>query len=318
MNEGRSHSRFSALARGCLLAAAVAATLVATACATTATTTGGRDRGDRVTVVASFYPLAVAAERVGGDGVVVDNLTPPGAEPHDLELSPPQVEQLQDADVVLVMGRKFQPAVEEVAASRASGTVALLSTLPVPQEGEVDDQGEGGFDPHVWLDPVLMADIVEDVAVALRQADPARAARFQANADAFRRELDGLDGRYATTLAKCEQRTMVTSHAAFAYLADRYGLTQEAVAGLSPEVEPDPRRMAELSDLVAEGGVTTVFTETLVSPEVAQTLAKETGVTTAVLNPLEGLTAEQRAAEANYVSVMDDNLAVLSTALGCR
>ncbi|MGI9119877.1 MAG: metal ABC transporter substrate-binding protein [Acidimicrobiales bacterium] len=299
-------------------AAAMATLVLTSACGTSATAPLAGSRGDRVTVVASFYPLAVAAERVGGDGVVVANLTPPGAEPHDLELSPPEVEQLQDADVVLVMGRKFQPAVEEVAASRTNGTVALLATLPVPQEGEVDDQREGGFDPHVWLDPALMADIVEDVAAALSQADPERAGMFRANADTFRRELEGLDGRYATALAGCEQRTMVTSHAAFAYLADRYGMTQQAVAGLSPEAEPDPRRLAALSDLVAKDGITTIFTENLVSPKVAQTLAKETGVTTAVLNPLEGLTDDQRAEGADYVSVMDDNLAVLSTALDCR
>lgn len=292
-----------------LTAASITALVVAAACGTGPTTTGAGGADDRVTVVASFYPLAEAAERVGRDAVAVDNLTPPGAEPHDLELSPPEVEHLLDADVVLVMGQGFQPAVEDVAATRGTGTVEVLSSLPIPQEG--------GVDPHVWLDPVLMVGVVDGVAAALAQADPDRAQGFLTNAEAFKGELRALDGRYATTLARCQRRTLVTSHDAFSYLAERYGLTQQAVAGLSPEAEPDPRRLAELSDLVASEGVTTVFTETLVSPKVAETLAREAGVATAVLDPLEGLTDDKRAAGADYISVMDENLAGLSAALGC-
>lgn len=291
------------------LTAAITALVVAAACGTGPTTTGAGGADDRVTVVASFYPLAEAAERVGRDAVAVDNLTPPGAEPHDLELSPSEVEHLLDADVVLVMGQGFQPAVEDVAATRGTGTVEVLSSLPIPQEG--------GVDPHVWLDPVLMVGVVDGVAAALAQADPDRAQGFLTNAEAFKGELRALDGRYATTLARCQRRTLVTSHDAFSYLAERYGLTQQAVAGLSPEAEPDPRRLAELSDLVASEGVTTVFTETLVSPKVAETLAREAGVATAVLDPLEGLTDDKRAAGADYISVMDENLAGLSAALGC-
>jgi zinc transport system substrate-binding protein len=259
-------------------------------------------------VVASFYPLAEAARRVGGPGVHVTDLTPPGVEPHDLELKASQVADIQDAAVVLVLGKGFQPAVEKVAAGR-KGTVEVLARLPT---------GDGrSSDPHVWLDPVLKAGIVDQVAAALAAADAPRSGTYEADAATFKTELAALDGRYRSGLADCRRRDIVTSHEAFGHLAARYGLRQEAVAGLSPDVEPDPARLAQLTDLVRARGVTTVFTESLVSPRVAQTLAREAGVGTDVLDPLEGVGRAEAARGANYITVMDENLARLRAALGC-
>ena len=262
-----------------------------------------------VEVVAAFYPLAEAAARVGGDPVDVTNLTSAGAEPHDLELTTDQVDAIEDAGVVFVMGDDFQPAVEDAAERRADNTVVVLDALDV-----VDD------DPHVWLDPVLMAELVEVVLSGLETADPGSdvVAEFRDNADAYVAELEALDDAYVSGLANCARTTMVTAHDAFGYLAARYGLTVEAIAGISPDEEPNPDRLAELSDLVEEEGVTTIFTEELVSPEIAETLAREAGgLRTAVLNPLEGLTDEQVDAGDDYISVMEDNLAELREALGC-
>lgn len=283
----------------------------------------GGGGGDRTAVVASFYPLAEAAGRVGGDAVSVEDLTPAGSEPHDLELTSPQVEALESADVVLTLGRGFQPGVEEVAAGRSGATVEVLSVLEVG-EGQVeaedhgDEEGdEGGLDPHVWLDPAKMAEIVDAVAAALTEAHPDDAEVFEANAEAYKVQLAELDRSYDEALGSCERDVMVVAHDAFGWLAQRYGLEQEAIAGLSPEQEPDPQRLAELVATVEEEGVTTVFTETLVSPAVAETLAREAGVDTEVLNPLEGLTDEQLAAGETYVTVMEANLTVLADALGC-
>lgn len=270
---------------------------------------GGGDRGaddGAVTVVAGFYPLAEAAERAGGDDVDVTNLTPAGAEAHDLELQPDQVDDLEDADVVVVLGRGFQPGVEEVAGRRDGPTVEVLDAI-----------GVEGDDPHVWLDPSLMIRIVEEVGEALADADPDGADRYEANAAAYVAELEALDRRYEEGLAGCERPTLVTAHEAFAYLADRYGLEHEAIAGISPEQEPDPRRLAELARLVEDEGVTTIFTETLVDPAVAATLAREAGVATAVLDPVEGLDDDRLEAGESYVSVMDANLEVLREGLGC-
>ena len=276
----------------------------------------------KTSVVAAFYPLAWAAEQVGGRRVVVTNLTPSGAEPHDLELTTKQRDAIEDAGLVIVMGSGFQPAVEKAAESRDSNTVEMLSALPVGAAGKkVADEGEedpDALDPHVWLDPALMERIVDQTAAALTKADPANATTYEANAAALNEKLAALDARYRTGLATCDRKLIVTSHDAFGYLAKAYGLQQEGVAGLSPDAEPDPKRLAELTDLVEQKGVTTIFTEELVSPKIAKTLAREAGgLKTDTLNPLEGLTPKEVKAGDDYVAVMDRNLARLRSALGC-
>jgi len=257
----------------------------------------------RTSVVASFYPIAWAAQQVGGSRVAVRNLTPAGAEPHDLELNPDQIDDVLDADVVFELGRGFQPAVEQAAAQRDGPTVQLLP--------------RGTKDPHVWLDPVRMAAIVRTVERRLTVADPGGRATYARNARRVLAELTALDARYRAGLAHCERHVIVTAHEAFGHLAQRYGLRQEGAAGISPDAEPDAKRIAQLVDLVHRDGVTTVFTEELVSPRIADTLAREAGVRTETLNPLEGLTDRELRRGDDYVSVMDANLAKLRSALGC-
>jgi zinc transport system substrate-binding protein len=266
--------------------------------------TGASSRGG-VSVVASFYPLAFVAQRVGGADVRVRNLTPAGVEPHDLELSPTDVDRIESADVVIVLGRDFQPAVER-ATRRNQGTLRVLDTIAV-----------GGTDPHAWLDPVAMKEIVAVIAKTLEAADPAHASVFTQRAADLQAELSALDGRYRAGLAACQRREIVTAHEAFGQLAARYGLTQRAIAGLSPEAEPSPAKLAELADLVRREGITTVFTEQLVSRRVADALARESGANTAVLNPIEGLTKDELEHGDTYLTVMDGNLAKLRQALGC-
>lgn len=287
------------------------ATTLAAACG------GGGAADGRPQIVAAFYPLFEAAQRVGGELVRVRNLTPAGSEPHDIELNSRQVDQIEDATVLLYLGRGFQPAIEK-AAERAAGTkVEVLGSV-----GDLRPAGSGDqhleVDPHVWLDPRHQKAIVTKVSDALSEADPANGATYEANAGAYTRELDELDATFAAGLATCDRRVMVTAHEAFGYLAARYGLTQEALAGLEPESEPTPRRLAELASRVRDGGTTTVFYETLVSPKVAEALAREAGVRTAVLDPLEGLTDADAKAGRTYVSAMRENLAAIRLALGCR
>jgi zinc transport system substrate-binding protein len=261
----------------------------------------------RKSVVASFYPLAYAAGQVGGSRVKVENLTPAGAEPHDLELTPAQIDDVLDAAVVLHLGRGFQPAVEDAASQRDGVTLELLDALP----------GVKPSDPHVWLDPVLMSDIVSRIQRSLTNADPSGKAVYAANAGELRLRLRELDARYRAELAECDRRLIVTAHEAFGYLARRYGLRQEGAAGLSPDAEPDPKRLADLADLAEREHVTVIFAEELVSPRIAETLARDVGVRTEVLNPLEGLSEAERKRGADYFKVMDANLAKLRDALGC-
>jgi zinc transport system substrate-binding protein len=276
---------------------------------------GGSD--GKLKVVAGFYPLAEAAMKVGGALVDVQNLTPPGVEPHDLELTPGEIADIQSADVVLYLSHGFAPAVEKAVPDARGITVDLLQGMSL--NPRVSGEGEHGpiSDPHVWLDPVLYRELVDRTERALAKARPADTATFESNAKAFQAELGGLDGEYRSGLTGCTRDVIVTAHAAFGYLSSRYGLIQEAIAGISPDAEPSPGRLAQLAQLVRREGVTTIFTEELVSPKVAETLAREAGVATAVLDPLEGLTKQELSAGQDYVSVMQTNLHTLEQVLGC-
>lgn len=265
-------------------------------------------------VVAAFYPLEFLAQQVAPDAEV-RNVTPAGAEPHDLELTPGDVEALTGADLVLYLGSGFQPALQ-AAVEAEENALDLLEGIELvegPDEhghgDEEEHEGEPALDPHVWLDPLRFARMAENVAEAL--GDPGAA-------DGLVAELEELDDEFREGLADCERDVIVTSHAAFGYLAAAYGLRQIALSGLSPEAEPSPRALEDLVTEVREVGATTVFFEKLASPRVAQTVAREAGVATAVLDPLEGLTQDELAAGEDYFSVMRSNLRTLRSALGCR
>ncbi|WP_229072176.1 metal ABC transporter substrate-binding protein [Actinoplanes sp. DH11] len=304
---------------------------------------GGGDDG-KLSVVTAFYPLQFVSERVGGDVVEVSNLTKPGAEPHDVELNAGQVGQIADAGLVVYLSG-FQPAVDDAVkqngsehAFDAASAVRLDSAEAADvhsHEGEEHAEGEAGhaegeehaegagehveesstgLDPHFWLDPTRLATVAEKVAAEMGKADPAHAADFTARAAALSTELKTLDGEFTAGLKTCARRELVTSHTAFHYLADRYDLTQIGITGIDPESEPSPQRLAAVAEEAKEHGTTTIFFETLVSPKVAETLAKEVGAQTAVLDPLEGLTDEN----ADYFSVMRANLTALTKALGCE
>ena len=300
---------------------------------------------DGVSVAAAFYPLQWAAERVGGDRVDVTSLTPPGAEPHDLELTPQDVASLSEADLVVYL-EGFQAAIDEAVVEAGDAAwdagqaadLSLTTTEEHSHEGETEEEhaehadeeehaeeghaeeghaGEGGevTDPHFWLDPTRLADVGGALAERLAEVDPDGAATYEENAAALREDLEALDAEMQQGLADCAVTTLVTGHDAFGYLADRYGLDVVGISGLSPSTEPSPAQLAEISTLVRDRGVTTVYTETLVDPAVAETVAEEAGVQTAVLDPLEGLTDES--AGSDYLGVMRADLATLQEGQGC-
>jgi zinc transport system substrate-binding protein len=265
---------------------------------------GADEQGSGRRVVAAFYPIAYAAERVA-PAARVENMTPAGAEPHDLELSARDVERVHEADVVLYFGEGFMPALEK-AVEGDEHAVDLLAGQRLVRSAE---GGETVLDPHVWLAPMRYASIVREIADALGRP---------ASADELVSELERLDQQFRRGLSDCERHQIVTSHAAFGYLAQAYGLEQIPLTGLSPEAEPSAKAIEGLVRQVKEAGATTVFFETLVSPKLAQTVAREAGARTAVLDPIEGLTEDEIANGADYFSVMRENLATLRTALGCK
>jgi zinc transport system substrate-binding protein len=304
------------------LAVSAGVVLALTACSSTGSGGSGDGDGDGIAVLASFYPLQYVAEQVGGDLVSVDTLTPPGAEPHDLELSPAQVDGVGRADLVVYLS-EFQAAVDDAVDANPPAHVVDAAQDTELHAAEHDEDGEehaeddghdhGSLDPHFWLDPSRLPAVADDVAAQLAEIDPDHADEFQANAEAFAQRMTELDEEYQAGLATCDSRTIVTTHEAFSYLAERYDLEQVGISGVDPEGEPSPARLAEVGQVVRDEGVSTIFFETLASPKVAETLADELGVDTAVLDPLEGLTDDSQ----DYVSVAQANLETLRTALGC-
>ena len=252
--------------------------------------------GGKNSVVAAFYPLAYAAERIGGPSFHVENLTPPGAEPHDLELTPREVGRIVSASVVLYLSHGFQPAVSKAVEQARGRKVDVLAGLPLH-----------GNDPHVWLDPLLFARIGTKIGAALRRPS-----------SGFVADMRKLDEAYRSGLRDCKRREIVTSHAAFGYLAARYGLEQVAITGLAPESEPSPQQLAHVVEVVRRTHATTVFFETLVSPRLAETVAREVGARTAVLDPIEGLTPDEQKRGDDYLTLMRRNLVALRKALACR
>ena len=268
---------------------------------------GHRSDG-RAQVVTSFYPLQYVAERIGGVHVQVSNLTAPGVEPHDLELAPRQVADLSAADVV-VYEKGLQPSVDQAIANdtpaRSVDAAAVVSLRP----------GDGGVDPHFWQDPTLLAEVADVFTTTMVRADPAHAADYRAGDRRLQDDLTLLDRELRAGLRTCRTRSVVVSHDAFEYLARRYGLQVHAIAGLSPDAEPSAQRLSQLGALARATHVTTVFSERLASPKLADTLAGELGLTTAVLDPIEGLSSSDP--HADYLSLMRANLAALRTAGGC-
>lgn len=292
----------------------------------------GAEAGDEadLTVVASSYPVAFVSERVAGDLAAVNVLSRPGTDAHDLELTPQQIASVQDADLVVYQSG-FQAAVDDAVAAAERDPATVVDSaegIELIEDGDHDhgddhghdhgdesDHDHGPGDPHLWLDPANMVQLTRDVESALATADPDNAETYAANAESLIEELETLDADFTAGVATCERREIVVSHAAFGYLARAYDLEQIAVNGIDPSNEPSAAQLAQISDLVQEEGITTVFTERLVSSAVADTVAREAGVETAVLDPIEGLTDET--ADEDYISLMRANLEAITQANDC-
>ncbi|MFJ2631154.1 metal ABC transporter substrate-binding protein [Streptomyces sp. NPDC087422] len=315
-------------------AAAVLGLLALSACSgadASENTSGDSKSGGKLKVTAAFYPLEYLAAQIGADHVAVTDLTKPGVEPHDLELTPKETGRLGQSDVIVYL-KGLQPAVDDaVKLSGVKHKVDAASLTPLESHGtEVDgthhttgDNGTGGgseegagADPHVWLDPVKYAEVAKGVGKALEQADPANAAAYGKNTDALVARLTALDTAFRDGLKNRASDTFVTTHAAFGYLAERYGLVEEAINGIDPESEPSAARVKALHDLVKSKHVSTVFFETLVSDATAKTLAGDLRLRTDVLDPIEGITDKSKGTD--YFQVQRSNLTALRAALGAK
>jgi zinc transport system substrate-binding protein len=306
--------------RAVLAGATALAALTLAGCGGSSASGSGNGKLD---VVASFYPLEFVARSVGGDAVNVTTLTAPGVEPHDLELTPKQVGSIAGAKLV-VYEKSLQPAVDEAVDQNAKDAgfdvapAAKLEATGANFEGNTNAAAvhqDNALDPHFWLDPVRYAAVVKAVEEKLASVDSANAAGYHQRAKALLDQIGKLDTEYKTGLASCKLKTFVTSHEAFAYMAKRYGLTMVGIAGFTPDAEPTPTRIKEVQDIVKAQHVTTIFYEELVSPKVAETIAHDVGVKTAVLSPIEGLSDAN--SKETYLTLMRENLQELQKANGC-
>lgn len=271
----------------------------------------------KLRVVATFYPLAEFSRMVGGDRVEMSTIVSPGVEPHDYEPTPRDVIAIERADVFVINGAGMDPWAEKLVPSLRENGVAIVTaseSVALLPSGESDHDGT---DPHFWLDPIFVESIIGSIRVAFSKSDPAHIDAYDAFASAALSELAALDGEYRTTLSSCSKNKVVVSHGALSYLSKRYGFEAHPISGISPETEPSIGRILELAKLAEKEDIRYIFFETLTSPKVSETLAREVGAETLVFDPIEGLSPESVAAGKNYFSLMRENLANLSTALEC-
>lgn len=306
-----------------IIVIAVVAILIAAGVVWAITRNSSSENDGRLSVAASYYPLYEFAKQVGDDKVSVTNLTPAGADPHDYELPARELARAQDANVFVYNGADFEPWADAFladyrgAAVNASTNIELREGSHGHDDDDDDEDEEEEFDPHFWLDPVLAQRIVDNIRDGLIEADPGNREHYTRNAAAYNQQLAQLDGEFETGLAACNLDVIITAHDAFSYVAHRYGFEVEAIAGLSHDAEPSPARLAELTRHVREEGVQYIFFEHLASPRLADTIARETGAETLVLDPIEGPDGDDHEEDEDYVSIQRQNLANLQRALAC-
>jgi len=272
----------------------------------------------KVKVSASFYPLYYLLKEIGGDKVEVKNMTPAGAEPHDYEPTAADMAYLYDSRLIVLNGGGLEPWAADLDANLNRDNNLLIRVGDGLMTKEMTEDGEVMRDPHVWLSPRLYSLMADKVVAALVSVDGGNRDYYEQRLGDLKNRLNLLDSEYYRALSVCAGKNIITAHAAFAYLAEAYDLKQIAIAGLSPEAEPSPREMAEIVESARAGEIKYIFFESLVSPKLAETIAREIGAQTLALNPLEGLTDREMSEGKDYFSVMRDNLSNLQTALSCQ
>lgn len=290
--------------------------------------TSAEERDGKLLVYASIYPMYDFAQKIGGDKIDLRMMVPPGAEPHDWEPTAKIMAQMEKADVFIYNGANMEMWADKLVKSisseklkvvEASSGVSLIK-LEDHEEGEYgkhegEEDNHGDYDPHVWLDPMRALKQAENIKNAFVAADEENMEFYESNFNEFANKLRELDQKYREELKDRKLNEIVVAHAAFGYLADRYGLEQISVSGLTPQEEPSAAKMAQITELVREHGIKYIFFETLTSPKLAKVIANETGAKTAVLNPVGGLTKDEIEEGKGYISIMEDNLEILKKAL---
>ncbi|PWU22936.1 zinc ABC transporter substrate-binding protein [Candidatus Cerribacteria bacterium 'Amazon FNV 2010 28 9'] len=300
----------------CVVAFAAVVLLFTVATTTKQTSTLSTDK--RLHITTSFYPLYFFASQIVGSHADVINITPSGAEPHDYEPTPQDILSINKSQLLFLNGGNLEAwgeKIQQIIDPKQTTVVTIGADITTQT---VDEDGKTIIDPHVWLSPKLAEVEVKRIENAIEAKDPANKNTYQQNATALLEKLNTLDTEYTQGLRSCTQHTIVTSHAAFGYLATEYHLTQLPIAGLSPDEEPSAQQMASIAQFAKEHQIHTIFFESLVSPKLSQTIASEIGAQTLVLDPIEGVSKQESQEGKNYFTIMEDNLRNLRMALQCH
>ncbi len=268
-------------------------------------------------VVASFYPLYFLAEQTSGDKANVFNMTPAGAEPHDYEPTPQDLIRIENSDLLILNGSGLETWASNITKNIGDKVSIIIAGENLTTK-EIEEEGKTIVDPHIWLDPTLAQKMADKITQGLIKIDPMNATYYQNNAITLKNKLANLDSLYKQGLRDCLKKDIITSHAAFGYLASAYGLNQVPISGLSPDAEPSPAELAQIAQFAKKHDVRYIFFESLASSKLSETIAREAGAKTLVLNPIEGLTDEEIAKGHDYFTEMESNLTNLQIALQCK
>ncbi|OGG11563.1 hypothetical protein A2Z00_05000 [Candidatus Gottesmanbacteria bacterium RBG_13_45_10] len=272
----------------------------------------------KIQIAASFYPLYFFASQIAGDKANVINITPAGTEPHDYEPTPLDMARIEHSSLLILNGGKLEAWGDKVKDALKDKNIMIMTIAEDGITGSLSDQGEAAKDPHFWLSPPLAKKLVEVILSGLIKIDPMNQAVYIANAKTLHNTLDALDARYQQGLRNCRKKNIITSHAAFGYVAQTYGFTQIAISGLSPDEEPSSKTLVDIAKFARENSIRYIFFEKLISPKISETIAHEIGAQTLVLDPIEGMSEYDVKQGKNYVTAMDDNLVNLRKALECE
>jgi zinc transport system substrate-binding protein len=266
-------------------------------------------KNNKLQVTTSFYPLYFFASQIGGNKAEVQNITPSGAEPHDYEPTAQDIARIEKSNLLILNGGKL-----EVWGDKIKDNIKGTQVVTVIAGNTIANQQ----DPHVWLSPPLAKIEVKAILKGFIQVDPQNKSYYYENTNKLLSQLDEIDKEYKKGLINCNQKDIITSHAAFGYLSKAYGLNQVSIAGLSPDAEPSSKQLAEIAQFAKNHNVKYIFFESLVSPKLSETIANEVGAKTLVLDPIEGISGDDVKAGKNYLSIMKDNLKNLRIALECK
>lgn len=278
----------------------------------------GMTKNSKLQITTSFYPLYFFTNQISGDKAEARNITPSGAEPHDYEPTAQDIVHIENSNMLVLNGGKLEAWGDKIRENLKGKNVRIVVAGESLTTQEVEEQGKKIIDPHVWLSPPLAKKQVEKITQGFLKVDPSNSLYYQANEKKLGEELDRLDKEYKDGLHDCRQKDIITSHAAFGYLAAHYGLNQVSIAGLSPDEEPSAQKLAEVARFAKEHNVKYIFFESLVSPKLSETIAHEVGAKTFVLNPIEGVSDEDAKQGKNYITIMKENLKNLRIALECK